>query len=212
MVYLFFGEDNLSKDAKIKSIKEEFIFGNLRDFNQDILYARELALAQLQEKILYLPLKSNKRIVIIKDAQDLKKEAQEFLLKYFKKPDLRVVLILDMGRYEPKDEFLNQAAKYAKVLRFKEGVQLNTFSLSRQIGLRKTADALRVLAELLKNGEKPERILGGLRYVYTKDAAQPQAVKKRFKILLNCDIDIKTGRIKPEFALERLVVRLCSLN
>jgi hypothetical protein len=29
---------------------------------------------------------------------------------------------------------------------------------------------------------------------------------------LQCDLDIKTGRIKPVFAMERLVVNLCGLR
>ncbi len=63
---------------------------------------------------------------------------------------------------------------------------------------------------LLENGERPERILGGLRYAVEKTTYHPLESKKRLKFLLNCDTDIKTGRLKAEFALERLVVALCA--
>jgi DNA polymerase III delta subunit len=69
--------------------------------------------------------------------------------------------------------------------------------------------ALRTLSQLLKNGEKPERILGGLRYSFQRGPHTPLEIRKAIKLLLNCDITIKTGRLKPEFALERLVVKLC---
>ena len=61
-------------------------------------------------------------------------------------------------------------------------------------------------------GEKPERIMGGLRASWTRYPADPLSLKKRLKILLQCDLDIKTGRIKPVYALERLIVNLCGLR
>lgn len=209
MVYLFIGQDYLSKGAKLKKIKEELLAGGLPDFNADILYAKELHLRNLQEIILYLPFKSQKRIVIIKGIQDLKKEVQEFLLEYLKRPEPKIILILDADYYEPKDEFMNQVARRAQVLRFKEPAAINTFTLSRKIGSGRAGEALKVLNQLLENSEKPERILGGLRYAKEKEMRSPQELRKQLKALLNCDIDIKTGRLKPEFALERLVVRLC---
>lgn len=44
--------------------------------------------------------------------------------------------------------------------------------------------ALRILGQLLKNGEKPERIMGGLRYVWEKDLTHPQELKKGLSFCL----------------------------
>ena len=88
---------------------------------------------------------------------------------------------------------------------------MDTFALSRAIDLKKPAYALGVLSELLKNGEKPERIMGGLRYSWENSSTDALVVRKRLQILLSCDIDIKTGRLKPDFALEKLVLNLCRL-
>lgn len=71
--------------------------------------------------------------------------------------------------------------------------------------------ALRILNELLRNGERPERILGGLRYAWEREFTPGVEAKRRLKLLLNCDINIKTGKLKPNFALEKLVISLCSL-
>jgi len=98
----------------------------------------------------------------------------------------------------------------ARVWRFRQEIQNNTFTLTRQIEAKKSASALKILNQLLKDGEKPERILGGLRYAWMNDLATPLEKKKRLKMLLDCDLEIKTGRVKGDFALERLVVRLCA--
>lgn len=211
MVYLFVGEDAPSKDIQFKKIKQEFLSKETEDFNLDILYAKGLSLKDLQARLLCLPLKSEKRIVALKDAQALREEVKEFILQYVKKPHKQVVFILDFGRQEKKDTFINHLSGYSKTFRFKESIHTDAFALSRQISMKRPDYALKILNQLLKEGEKPERILGGLRYAWEKDIASALEVKRRLKLLLNCDLDIKTGRLKPNFALEKLVVGLCVL-
>ena len=66
MVYLFIGQDSPAKDIELNRIKKEFLSKELEEFNLDILYAESLALKGLQEKLLALPVKSLKRILVIK--------------------------------------------------------------------------------------------------------------------------------------------------
>ncbi len=209
MVYLLIGQDIAAKETQLKKIKQEFLHPTLQDFNLDTLYAKEVNLKDIQERFLSLPLKSAKRIIVIKDAQLLNKESQDFLLAFAKKPHPQLVLVLDFLQYDNKDKFLQDLCRHSRLLRFKETVNPDTFALSRQIELRKTAAALRLLNQLLKNGEAPERILGGLRYAWEKQDTQSLYAKKKLKFLLGCDLEIKTGRLKPAWALERLIVNLC---
>jgi DNA polymerase III delta subunit len=212
MVYLFIGEDSLSKNIKINQLKQELLAKDIEQFNLDILYAKDLTLTVLQERFLCLPVKAKKRLIIIKDAQDLKEDIRAFILRVAKNSLTRVVLVLDIDRKDRDDEFINRIQRLAKVFQFKESARLDTFALSRQIELRKPDYALRLLNQLLMNGERPERILGGLRYSLERNTDNPLEINQRLKLLLNCDLDIKTGRLKPNFALEKLVVSLCRLK
>jgi DNA polymerase III delta subunit len=212
MIYLFLGHDNLSKDRQLKLIRQQSLTKETEQFNLDILYAKELNLKNFQERLLCLPVKSQKRIVVVKDAQHLKAEIQEFILKFAKSPAKYIILIFDFSDFDKKDSFLNQLARFSKVFRFKEVFKPDTFMLGRQIALKKADNALRLLNQLLQDGEKPERILGGLRYVWERDAMSPLEARRRLRLLLNCDIEIKTGRLKPVFALEKLVINLCGLS
>ena len=209
MLYLFLGQDGPAKDKQLQAIRKEFLAKGTEQFNLDIIYARETSLNELQEKLIYLPVKSAKRLLVIKHAQDLKEGLRDFLLGFIRSTHKDSLLILDFDRQERRDLLLSQLLKQAKVFRFREDQAIDTFTLSRQIALRKPDQALRLLNELLRNGEKPERILGGLRYAWERESVLPQEAKRRLRVLLNCDIDIKTGRLKPNFALERLVLSLC---
>jgi DNA polymerase III delta subunit len=210
MVYLLIGQDPAAKEIQLRKIKQEFLPPQLQDFNLDTLYAQEIKLKELQERLLALPLKSAKRIMVIKDADRLNKEAQGFLLTFCRKLPKQLVLVLDFQRYDYRDEFIKGIGAHGRVLRFKEPVNPDTFALNRQIELRKADSALRLLDQLLKNGEAPERILGGLRYAWEKQDIRSRSSKKKLRLLLGCDLEIKTGRLKPPFALEKLVVSLCS--
>jgi len=210
MIYIFVGQDSLSKDIKLKQIKEQFLAKDVKDFNQDILYSRELKIKDLQKKLLSFPANSDKRLIVIKDAQDLKQDIKEFLGKYFRNPYPQVILVLDIdGRYDPKDDFMKRSSESLKIFRFKENPSFNTFDLTRNIEQKKTLLSLETLNHLLRNGEKPERILGGMRYALEYSGSHG---RKKLKLLLDCDIAIKTGRLRPDIALEKLVVNLCCFS
>lgn len=217
-VYLFVGRDIVGQDglskkqATLKEIKESLLSKTTEDFNLDTLYSKDLTLKNLQEKLLCLPFKSKRRIIVIKEAQGLKEDMKEFILRFAKKPEGGIILVLDIEQPLSKDNFVKELYNYAKVYRFNEPARLDTFALSRSIDQRRPEQALRILSELLQDGEKPERILGGLRFAWEKAAASPSEVKKRLQLLLNCDLDIKTGKLKPFFALEKLIISLCSLG
>lgn len=207
MVYLLLGQDASSKDIKLKAIKQEFISKDYQQFNCDTLYAKELDLSGLQEKILTLPFKSKKRVIVIKNAHALKSNIKEFIIRYVKNPLEHLVMILDLETIDTKDEFVRDIRGACQLFRFKDNPKVDTFVLSRQIEAKRIESALKVLNQLFQDGEKPERILGGLRYSWERyDSIE---TKRRLKALLDCDIDVKTGRLKPEFALEKLVIRLC---
>jgi len=210
MFYLFIGEDSPAKDRQLQKLKDEFVNTGLEHFNIDVLYARDLVLKDLQEKLSYLPFKGSKRLLVIRQAQELKKEIKDFLSAYSETPDKGSILVLDFGPAQKRDEFLNRLKRRSKAILFKSTVKPDTFVLSRSIENRRLDASLKLLNQLLSDGEKPERILGGLRYAWERGIANPVETKRRLKLLLVCDIDIKTGRLKPVFALEKLIIGLCA--
>ncbi len=218
MIYLFVGQDSSSKDSplsakdtQLKQIKEEFLPKELKEFNFDILYGETLKLKGLQEKLLGLPVNSPKRMIVIRNAQELSADIDGFILEWAKSGERSIILLLDIEDAGGKKDFLKDIHKYAKVFRFKEATGLNTFNLTRSIEERRPDYALKILDQLLKEGERPERILGGLRYALEKSRLSPLEIKRRLRLLIDSDIEIKTGRAKPVLALEKLIVRLCAL-
>ncbi|MDD5568335.1 MAG: hypothetical protein PHY88_03950 [Candidatus Omnitrophica bacterium] len=219
MIYLFAGQDSSfkdtpfsSKDIQLKQIKEEFLAKNMEQFNLDVLYAENLKLEDLQEKLLALPVNSTKRIVVIRNAQELNPDMDDFIVEWAKSGNKDIILLLDMADTKKKEDLVKDICRYARIFRFKETPAVNTFNLTRSIEERKPDYALKILDQLLKDGERPERILGGLRYALERSQLSPAEARRRVKFLIDSDIEIKTGRFKPVFILEKLIVKLCALS
>ncbi len=211
MVYLLIGQDLPAKDSALKRLKEEYLSEGLQELNLDILYGKEISLKELQEKVMNIPAGPSIRIIVIKNAQSLKKELADFIFHWSKKEDQKIILVLDIER-QGKDELSKRLSVRAKVLRFKEEITLSSFDLSRYIEKGQVTLALKALRWLLQEEGKPEMILGGLRYSLENQRLGREALRKKIGFLLNCDIEIKTGRLKPVFALEKLVINLCGLR
>ncbi|MDD5692640.1 MAG: hypothetical protein PHP10_05635 [Candidatus Omnitrophica bacterium] len=209
MVYLLIGQDIQAKEIQLQKIKQEFLPKELQDFNSDTLYAKDTALKEIQERLASLPLKNAKRVVVIKDAQSLDDASRDFLGAYCKKAPKELILVLDFEHYDHKNRFIKDLQGCATITRFRETVNPDAFSLARQIESGKADAALRLLNQLLNNGEAPERILGALRFAWERQNMGSKDSRRRLKLLLACDIEIKTGRLKPAYALEKLIVSLC---
>ena len=227
MLYLFIGEDESAKQEKIHSLKSEVLKKGFEDFNYEAFYAKELTLPALKEALSRLPVRqaglpveSPQRIMMIKDVFGLQDELKDYFTAQIEKLPKDLIIILEAAVI-PKEEsaFFNKISKYGKVIPFKTKERINAFGLARAIERKDADSALNMLVDLFRSGEKPERILGALRYQFVKSdsfSAAPDSLKLKEKkekvsLLLETDLNLKTGKVKPEFALETLVVKLCGL-
>ncbi|MDD5347511.1 MAG: hypothetical protein PHT59_02735 [Candidatus Omnitrophica bacterium] len=217
-VYLFLGQDTLGPDgASLKNTALARLQASLpketRDLNIDTLYVqdREFSLKTLQEKLLNMPAAGDVRLVIVHGIEAAKADARAFLLSYVREPDAGILLVLDAPRPKPDDDFIEQLSDSCQVVRFRLDRQESAFALSNTIERRQAKASLEVLHRLLEQGEKPERIIGGLRSSLMRRCPDALSARKRLKVLLQADLDIKTGRLKPGFALEKMVLSFMRL-
>lgn len=210
MIYLFIGEDELAKQEKIQSFKKQLFPPDIEPFNYDVFSAKELTLPLFAQALGRIPVRAKNRILVIKDMLKLKSALQEYCVTQLKAQAEKNTIIFDVGRMpEERNIFLNQMLKIAEAVHFKTAGSVNAFSLARAIEKKNADSALVLLADLFKAGEKAERILGGLRYQLIKQSGTLEDKRKKVNLLLETDVNFKTGKLKPEFALEMLVVKLC---
>ena len=92
--YYVCGEDDFQKDDAVKQLVEAAVEPSMRDFNMEVLRAQEVDSKSLDAALSALPMLADRRIVVVRDASALKKDARKVLDRYLAKPSPDVLLIL----------------------------------------------------------------------------------------------------------------------
>lgn len=210
-IYLFIGEDNVSKDRKIAILKKENLEDNSYNFDYELLHADLLDPVKLKELLNSFPTRSKKKVIIIRSADKLSLPNKKILLSYVKSMRQDTVLVLDTNKSEIKDAFFQEFSRFAKVFNFASRPALNVFDLGRMVVEKKSKEALMCLSRLLKNGEEQTKVLGVIGWQWRK--LRSRMVEQEFirglELLQEADFAIKRSRLKGNLALELLVVKLC---
>jgi DNA polymerase-3 subunit delta len=103
-VYVLYGDEEFVKEQILRQLMECVVDPALRDFNVDVRRGAELDAAGLRGALEQLPMLAERRLVVIRDAQGLKKPVHAVLDHYLGHPsrDLVLVLVLSAGEDLPK--------------------------------------------------------------------------------------------------------------
>jgi DNA polymerase-3 subunit delta len=93
-VYVLCGDDDYTKDEALRQLLARAVDPAMRDFNVDVRRGPELDPAGLRSVLEQLPMMAERRVAVIRDAQDLKKAPMGVLDKYLAKPSKDTILIL----------------------------------------------------------------------------------------------------------------------
>jgi len=211
-IYLFLGVDSASKDRKITALKKENLKDNSYAFDYELLYAGSLDPLRLKELLNSLPVFSSKKIIVIKEADKLSPNHKRLLLSFAKSAPKEILLILDSPKAEAKDAFVQEISRYSRVFNFSGGPALNVFDLGRAVAQKKSKDALLCLSRLLEKGENHSNILGviGWQWKRLRPRMAARDFRRGLELLQEADLRIKRSRLKGDWALELLVVKLCA--
>ncbi len=214
MTYLFIGPDIPQKDAKLAELKAKtFSDPAALAFDYELLHAHKLDSDTLKKSLLSLPHIAAKRLVIIRQGERLKDRNLEIVLEFLNDPLKTTVVVLDYDDLDLKSALFNKLKPLTEVTFFGEGKALNVFDMTRAIGQRNGGEALRILHELLENNTHPLQIMGGLVWYWGKerDRLSSKNFQKGLMALEEGDLNIKRSRLKPEYAIEKVVIELAEI-
>ncbi len=213
MLYLILGEDSYAKDNKIIQIKASILVKpESHHFDFESLDAQHLSGANLKKALLALPVMSNKRLLLIRHAHQLKSEAikvlEAFVAEKYESCDVILEAIDTL-----KADFKNIVAQ-AQTSHFGVTQESNIFDMTKLMTAKKTTDALKILNEFFDEGMYPLQMMGALVWYWGKEGRMlgPQKFQRGLKALEEADLNIKRSRLMPEYAMEKLVVELVELQ
>ena len=91
-IYILMGDESYYIDKISDYIAEHVLRPEERDFNQTVVFGSDISASQIVDLAKAFPMMAEKRVVIVKEAQNLK--GTEPLVKYFKQPVVSTVLVL----------------------------------------------------------------------------------------------------------------------
>ena len=104
--YYIVGEDDYQKDDAVKQLVAASLDSGSREFNLDIWKASELDAERLGILVGTPPMFADRRVVVLRDAAGLKKDARRVLEKYFERPASDLLLIMTAAAGSKHDPFL----------------------------------------------------------------------------------------------------------
>jgi len=114
-VYLLHGEESYYIDMISKEIQEQALEEHERDFNQTVLYGKDTDVLTVVSEAKGYPMMSERRLVIIREAQDLKNI--DDLESYCSKPNPTTVLVLayKYKKFDSRKKLLKEILKNGQV-------------------------------------------------------------------------------------------------
>ena len=98
-VYVLFGDDEFRKDAAVRDLVDAAVDPCTRDFNFEMRRGGELAADTLDALLSTPPMLAERRVLVLRDVDKLKKDARAVLERYLAKPanDLLLLIVAPAG-------------------------------------------------------------------------------------------------------------------
>jgi DNA polymerase-3 subunit delta len=108
--YFITGEDEYQKDDAVSQLVESALAPSLRDFNLDTRRAGDLDAETLGVLLSTPPMMSDRRVIVVREVNALKKDARKVLDQYLQRPAADLLLIMTAGVGAKADATLSAAA------------------------------------------------------------------------------------------------------
>lgn len=93
-VYYFFGEDDFLKDVHAKKLVEAAVDPSTRDFNLEQRRGGDVSAESVDALLSTPPMLAERRVVVIRDVDKLKKDARKLVDRYLQRPSSDTLLLL----------------------------------------------------------------------------------------------------------------------
>jgi DNA polymerase-3 subunit delta len=117
-LYYFWGPENWLIEDALKKIEEKALNPGTRDFNREVLHAEEEGAEALVASLQALPVRSPRRVVIIRGADRIWKKAAPLFLDYFQDPNPHTCGVLVGEKADLRTKFFQALEKKGAIVAF----------------------------------------------------------------------------------------------
>ena len=118
-IYLLYGDETFLIEESLDKLKDIVIGDGLEDFNLDVFYGQQAEPAQVRDVIETLPMMAERRMVIIKEAQDLKDKAWEQFQTVLDNPVDSTVFVVVTNKIDKRKKYIKRIQEKGVMVEFK---------------------------------------------------------------------------------------------
>jgi DNA polymerase-3 subunit delta len=118
--YLFYGPEEFWLEITLDAIKKALIPESLKEFNMETLYGGEISSAEIINRASLLPLMSSRRLVIVRETQNLARGELERFVAYVENPLDSTCIIWVWGKAELSHVFCKRCRELGRAVHFRK--------------------------------------------------------------------------------------------
>ncbi len=119
-VYFFYGEEPFLVERAARRVVERAVDPAMKDFNLNIYYGAECKETEILDTAQTLPMFSDRRVVVVRQADKLPAATQEQLLGYLNNPCPETCLLFQAAKPDLRRKFFAELKKQPGTLEFKK--------------------------------------------------------------------------------------------
>lgn len=216
-LYFFFGEEPYLIQQAVNYLKACAVSASTVDFNFTSYYAADANITQVGDEVETLPMMAPRRMVILKEIQDLTDKEWSQLENLFITPVETTVFVLVGTKIDKRKKFFRILSEQAVTVEFKKPYENQIPGWIRQIAkaheLRISDEALQLfhrlvgsqLLEIEAEIKKLRDYIGVRTQIELEDVAQCVSKKREENVFDLCDSIAKSDRVSALIHLVQLI-------
>ncbi|MDD2365010.1 MAG: DNA polymerase III subunit delta [Desulfuromonadaceae bacterium] len=118
-ICFLYGEEQFLVERSVNNLLDKSLDKSLKDFNFNLFYGNESKGVDIVDAAQTLPMFSDRRVVLVKRAEQLKADALETMLPYIKNPSTTTCLILTGTKTDQRKKFFIELKKHGELVEYK---------------------------------------------------------------------------------------------
>jgi len=119
-LYFIYGEEEFLADRAVTRLVEKLVDPAFRDFNFTVLYGKECKAEQILDTAMTLPMFAERRVILVKRAEELHPDQLEQLIPYIKNPSPDTCLIFLAAKVDQRRKFFAELKKTDLLIEYKK--------------------------------------------------------------------------------------------
>jgi DNA polymerase-3 subunit delta len=115
-----FGEESFTLDRTAERIRDLAVPAESRDFNYNVFYGKEGRAEEILDVLRTLPAFAERRLVHVKEAQNLSAAELDVFLSYLKDPVPESILLFTADKIDGRKKFFQDFKKHGSLIEFKK--------------------------------------------------------------------------------------------